>query len=714
MASERADAVLGLVLAARYRVEAVIGDAHAGGTVFRGRDVQTGNNVVIRCPSVPEELSGAALLQALDAFQAEAKTLRALSEASADVEKLLAAGVTGLPSGERVPFTVFEWLAGRSFERHLAERGPGTSSIGEAIAILEPAARALAAAHAMGVAHRDVRPANLWLAETGGRTALKVAAFGLATRVGPHEPAFAPEYGAPEHFKRSYGVVGPATDVYGLALCIVELVTGKRALTGADPAELYLATSDLGRRPTLRAHGASPSEALEAVIQRAVAVDPKRRWQSARELWDALLASVPELTPAAPSVRSGGQPSAIAEAIAAATPPPPRSLPAPVLSGVPSGASLPPLEDARLGDSARNVPPKSSERAAPGAEPKERGGTWAWLAMAVIGVIAIAVIFAKVGKAPGKADAGAPSAKPSAASSAPASSSVAASSAPASPSLAVPSASAALAASVSATPSATASAPASASSAAKGAAPPDMLKVTPGTFVMGSDTDGKGEKPKHEVRLTRAYYIDRTEVRADAYATCVKEKACTTNNVHTGPIIETAWGCNTDKDRPTHPANCVDRHQAEKYCVFAGKRLPTEAEWEYAARGSDGRDYPWGSDPPTQCTQAILLYMKGECSGAAARAARRGTWEVGTTVDGKSAFGALDMAGNVWEWVADGYESYPKEAVENPKVALGNRGVLRGGSWDYAVTSAKSTYRLPFGATFSNVGIGFRCAKDAE
>lgn len=304
MASERADAVLGTVLAARYRVEAVIGDAHAGGTVFRGRDVQTGNHVVIRCPSVPEELSGTALLQALDGFQAEAKTLRALSEASADVEKLLAAGVTGLPSGERVPFTVFEWLAGRSFERHLAERGPGTSSIGEAIAILEPAARALAAAHAMGVAHRDVRPANLWLAEAGGRTALKVAAFGLATRVGPHEPAFAPEYGAPEHFKRSYGVVGPATDVYGLALCIVELVTGRRALTGADPAELYLATSDLGRRPTLRAHGASPSEALEAVIQRAVAVDPKRRWQSARELWDALLAAVPELTPAAPSVRS--------------------------------------------------------------------------------------------------------------------------------------------------------------------------------------------------------------------------------------------------------------------------------------------------------------------------------------------------------------------------------------------------------------------------
>ena len=240
-----------------------------------------------------------------------------------------------------------------------------------------------------------------------------------------------------------------------------------------------------------------------------------------------------------------------------------------------------------------------------------------------------------------------------------------------------------------------------------------MVRVTPGKFVMGSETDGKGEKPKHEVRITRAFYIDRTEVRADAYAACVKDKACTVNNVHTGPIIETAWGCNTDKDRPNHPANCVDRHQAEKYCAFAQKRLPTEAEWEYAARGSDGRDFPWGSDAPTKCSQAILLYMTGECSGNA-RALNRGTWEVGTTVDGKSAFGAFDMAGNVWEWVADGYESYPKEAVDDPKVPLGGKGTLRGGSWDYAVSSAKSTYRLPFGASFSNVGIGFRCAKDAD
>jgi formylglycine-generating enzyme required for sulfatase activity len=245
----------------------------------------------------------------------------------------------------------------------------------------------------------------------------------------------------------------------------------------------------------------------------------------------------------------------------------------------------------------------------------------------------------------------------------------------------------------------------------------DMIKVPSGAFVMGSDHDGKSEKPAHRVQLTRAFYIDRTEVRADAYATCVEDGACSLNKVHAGELVESVFGCNTEKERPKHPANCVDRMQAEKYCTFVRKRLPTEAEWEYAARGTDAREFPWGNAAPTTCAQAILTGMTGECGE------RKGTWEVGTAADGKSAFGALDMAGNVWEWVADGWDAYPTpdardaaDAVVDPKVVLvpTGKGVLRGGSWDYSVTSAKATYRLPFAATSGNASTGFRCVRDVE
>jgi eukaryotic-like serine/threonine-protein kinase len=239
----------------------------------------------------------------------------------------------------------------------------------------------------------------------------------------------------------------------------------------------------------------------------------------------------------------------------------------------------------------------------------------------------------------------------------------------------------------------------------------DMVRIPAGTFTMGTDKEGRGDGPAHKVKITKAFYIDRNEVTQDVYAACVDEGSCTANkNVHAGETIESNWGCNTLKDTPRHPANCVDREQAEKFCGYASKRLPTEAEWEYAARGTDGREYPWGNNPPTTCTMSALLGMAGECRE------RKGTSEVGHTVDGRSPFGALDMSGNVWEWVSDGYEPYPSAEVSDPSVALTpqTRGVLRGGSWDYAPTSAKTTYRLPFQANIGNISTGFRCARDAH
>jgi eukaryotic-like serine/threonine-protein kinase len=631
--------LVGALLEGQYRVESVIGPGRAGGFVYRARDIGSRESASVRAPAVPSGLAHLEIEQHLETFLTEAEVLRRACKASSDIEQLLAFGVAKTRSG-RAPYCIFEWLEGRSLESEIFGRG---HSIGEAMMILEPAARALAAAHALDIAHGDVRPANLWLADQSTRMRIKLTQFVLASRIGPAEDTFAPEYGAPEQFKRSYGPIAPATDVYGLALVLVELVSGRRALEGNDAAELYLATSDLARRPTLRARGAHVSDAVEGVIGRALAVDPKRRFSNARELWDALVAAVPELTPAPPSIHPVG------DAIVA-SPIVPSVWPAPA-----------PAEDARLGDSAKHgafTPPRPEKR--------DRSALIAWVGVAALGVIGAGIVAKKVGRAP-------PTSK--------------------------------------APVTTTNASPSSQEESAVVFQPflTDMVKVPAATFVMGTDKEGPGDAPAHRVRLTKAFYIDRTEVSVESYAACVDEHVCSAPRVHAGDAAETTWGCNTIKDAH-NPANCIDRLQAAQYCKFVQKRLPTEAEWEYAARGTDAREWPWGNTAPKACTMAILMVSSGPCHD------RKGTSEIGTTAEGKSPFGALDMAGNVWEWVADGYEPYPRGEVTDPAVPLvpNGRGVLRGGSWDYAPSSAKTTYRLPFAANASNASTGFRCARDAH
>lgn len=299
------------MIAGRYRVEEMVGVGQTGGVVLRAFDLETASMVVVRSPFVedgfeqrPEHERAAAVAR----FTAETEELAKVTKSSLDVEQLLGAGVEE-SGGEVFPYCVFEWLSGQSLEQHLAER-PEPLSIVETVSILAPAARALGAAHALGIAHRDVRPANLWLAEGGGRTTLKVAAFGLATSFGATlaPSPFDPAYGAPEHFKKTYGNVDARTDVYGLALAMVEVLSGARALDGQNETELYLATCNLGKRPTPRARGAQVSPAVDAVFQQALAVDPKRRWPNASAFWDALLPVVAELAPSPPSALPVSEP----------------------------------------------------------------------------------------------------------------------------------------------------------------------------------------------------------------------------------------------------------------------------------------------------------------------------------------------------------------------------------------------------------------------
>jgi formylglycine-generating enzyme required for sulfatase activity len=257
-----------------------------------------------------------------------------------------------------------------------------------------------------------------------------------------------------------------------------------------------------------------------------------------------------------------------------------------------------------------------------------------------------------------------------------------------------------------------------------------MVRVPAGTFRMGSlvgvgDAD---EHPQHEVTLS-AYCIDRTEVTVKAYAACVAAKGCSAapltvswSWVSAEDVKRYSRFCNRE-DRPDHPINCVDWNQAAGYCTWAGKRLPTEAEWEYAARGTDGRAYPWGNEAPS----ATRLNACGsECVAMARRHLNldwkkvydaSDGWEttapVGSFPEGVSPFGVLDMAGNVWEWTADWYGAYPAAAATNPRGATSGAGrALRGGAWDSEDAGhVRAADRDRDGASHRSVDVGFRCAR---
>jgi formylglycine-generating enzyme required for sulfatase activity len=240
-----------------------------------------------------------------------------------------------------------------------------------------------------------------------------------------------------------------------------------------------------------------------------------------------------------------------------------------------------------------------------------------------------------------------------------------------------------------------------------------MVYVPPGVFEMGAAAP-EPSRPPHPVEITRGFFIDALEVTAAEYDACVRAKVCSPSGVH-GPRVKPdevprfSDYCNGQKPgRELHPINCVDNAQAAEYCHSREKRLPTEAEWEYAARGTDGRAYPWGSDLPNMCDVAVVA---GLCS-------EKGTRPVGTRSAGSaSAFGALDMAGNVWEWVADTWDAraYATAPARDPFVAGASAlGVLRGGSWDFVRDDAASTFRLRFDRRTGHVSSGVRCARSVE
>ncbi len=232
-----------------------------------------------------------------------------------------------------------------------------------------------------------------------------------------------------------------------------------------------------------------------------------------------------------------------------------------------------------------------------------------------------------------------------------------------------------------------------------GPVPEGMVLVPEGAFTMGHGDKAKAESgaadadaaPAHEVTLC-GFYLDKTEVTVAQYRACVTSGKCS--------LPATRGRCSYEAPgKDEHPVDCVSWEQASAYCGALGKRLPTEAEWEKAARGSDGRRYPWGDAAPS-CELAVL----DGCGGSA---------QVGSKPRGASPYGALDLVGNVWEWVGDWYD--PKYFAESPPdnpsgPDEGEARVRRGGGHYYNDAGASSVARFRSRPSYHLDNLGFRCA----
>jgi formylglycine-generating enzyme required for sulfatase activity len=227
-----------------------------------------------------------------------------------------------------------------------------------------------------------------------------------------------------------------------------------------------------------------------------------------------------------------------------------------------------------------------------------------------------------------------------------------------------------------------------------------------------------------------AFCMDRFEVTADAYRACSDRGDCKragTTNKWDGITAADSRAYDplctiSDPARGKHPVNCVDWQMADRFCKAEGKRLPTEAEWEFAARGSDGRKYPWGDSPPSP---KLLNACGKECVGWGRKHAQQldgmyadddgfpTTAPVGSFPLGASRWGVEDVVGNVWEWTSDFYGPYAEADVENPTgPQSGATRVIRGGAWNGSQADwVKPTFRFHNAPETRSHGIGFRCAK---
>ncbi len=237
-----------------------------------------------------------------------------------------------------------------------------------------------------------------------------------------------------------------------------------------------------------------------------------------------------------------------------------------------------------------------------------------------------------------------------------------------------------------------------------------IVLIPAGPFPMGvppGDRDGgRDEYPRHEVHLD-AYYIDKYEVTNGRYLEFVKATGHRVPQNPKDPTRNLWQGDTISESLADRPVVNVDWADAVAYCKWAGKRLPTEAEWEKAAKGNNDWRFPWGNVEPTAKHLNYNQQWIGE----------KTLMPVGSYEPGKSPYGVYDMAGNVWEWVNDWYDAryYEKSPNKNPQgPKTGTKRVLRGSGWQNETPTVRIFTRVDSDPLIRNESTGFRCARDAK
>jgi formylglycine-generating enzyme required for sulfatase activity/serine/threonine protein kinase len=747
--------LVGATIAGKYTIEAVI-DRGGYGLVYRAIHEVLGQPVALKFFTGLAQAPPDQRAALVERFTMEARLLMRLSTRSTNVVQARDILELTTDDGVWMPYLVLEWLDGRSLEWLLYNpaspgRGRGRPLL-EAFNLLDGVARALAVAHACKVAHRDIKPGNFMILgeELKPGVIVKVLDFGIAKEM-PTNAAmtaggntqFTPKYGAPEQFDRVHGATGPWTDVYGFALVLLELVRGgPRVFPQKDFIALAQASQNPRERPTPRALGLEVSDEVEAVFAKALAVPVNQRYEHMAAFWNALGAAlgvrdfVPVSEEAPPGMSVGDERPAMS-LLERRLSTRELELPAQAKAMLEQAAHERGLDDpsarssgARRRDagtstgsrrlvelaaeSAKQGPPTVVDEDAVetvGGVSKSRlmvkkNGRSGRAGLIVGGIAAAAacaaVVILVMSGETARPD---PVVAPSDETKSP-------------------------------TPEVAPKPPAAPASRC----PEGMAYIRGGKFFMGSDNVDDDalavSRPAHQVEVAD-FCMDIHEVTTADYAKCSDKGDCKRAHREAvwpqGKMKEAAWIearaaysplCNEGQaGREQHPVNCVTWEQADRYCTLQGKRLPREAEWEFAARGSDGRTYPWGDSLPDEkhlngcgreCAdwrttarlpEVPLLYEAND--------GHAGTAPVGSFPAGKTEAGLLDMVGNVFEWTADAAVPYPGAPPEaTTRLTPGK--VMRGGAFNSSQREhAEPALRFGQDPTAHIHAVGFRCAKPA-